>query len=763
MARRRKKKLNWFRLFSLLVLLAVTFVVAAGAGAVIYSLKDLPAFDPQKLTGDSSTLIYDGQGKLITEIGSQYRVPVKLGEVPLEVQNAFLAVEDSRFYDHRGIDFRGVLRALRNNFTKRGIYEGGSTITQQLARNCFLTQERSWKRKIQEAVLALAIERHYTKQEILEAYLNHVYFGTGAYGIQAAARIYFNKEVSQLTLKEGALLAGLVQAPSAYAPFENPAAARQRCDQVLDAMVRHGFLEANRAQALKEKPLELHPGATGSGVTGTYFVDYVTEQLVERYGADRVFREGLRVYTTMDPQIQAVAEKVFNQPQNFPASVADKQGVVQPQGAVVILDPQTGSILALVGGRGQPMVRQGFNRAVHARRQPGSAFKPLIAYAPAIEFLGHSPATVYDDIPVRFGSYEPRNHDGRYRGLVTLRTALALSINSVAVQLLNKVGVDQAVAFVARLGIKLDPARAQLGIALGGLDEGVTPLQMAQAYAALANQGQLAPATAILRVETRTGAVLEERRVQPLQVMKPTTAYLVTDMLRSAVEKGTGQNARLGSRPVAGKTGTTDEGKDVWFCGYTPELVGVVWIGYDQPRPMKSEFGGGKPALIWRQIMAEALKSSPAKNFARPPGIVSATVDGKSGLLPGPLTPPEDLVTDLFAEGTVPTQADDTRVLVDVCAISGLLATEHCPEKVTKVLIKRPYQVPPFVEDYRLRVPTASCNLHQQPSPPPSPPSSLDQGQERSTDHAGRKDRRSPLRLSPSPSLGMAEPAPRRN
>ncbi|RDV83200.1 transglycosylase domain-containing protein [Ammonifex thiophilus] len=763
MSRRRKKRLSFFRLFLLLVSLLGLFLMAGGAGAFLYSLRDLPSFDPRKLSGSSSTLLYDSQGKLIAEVGTQYRVPVKLGEVPLEVQNAFLAVEDARFYEHIGIDFRGVLRALWNNLTKKGIYEGGSTITQQLARNCFLSQERTWKRKIQEAILALAIERHYRKQEILEFYLNHVYFGAGAYGIQAAARTYFNKDVSQLTLEEGALLAGLVQAPSAYSPFENPKAALDRRNVVLDAMVRWGFLDPVKAQALKEKPLKLNPGFNGSGAPGAYFVDYVTEQLVARYGADRVFREGLRVYTTLDSRIQEIAERVLNDPQNFPSSVRDEQGVLQPQAAVVIIEPQTGSILALVGGRGQPSVRQGFNRAVHARRQPGSAFKPLIAYAPAVEYLGYAPATVLDDIPVRFGSYEPRNYDGRYRGLITLRTALTYSVNTIAVQLLDKVGMEKAAEFVSRLGIKIDPRRERLGIALGGLDEGVTPLQMAQAYAALANQGRLAPATAILRVETRAGAVLEEHQVRPVQVMKPTTAYLVTDMLRSAVEKGTGQNARLGGWPVAGKTGTTDECKDAWFCGYTPQLVGVVWMGYDRPRAMKGEYGGGKPATIWRKIMAEALRDTPPRDFPRPPGIVTATVDGKSGLLPGPLTPPEDLVTDIFAEGTVPSQVDDTRVLVELCAATGLLATEHCPEKVTKVMIKRPYQVPSCVEDYHLRVPTATCNLHQQPITPPPEKAPSDQEKEGSVDHAGRKDRRPPLRLPSAPGSGLAGKAPRRD
>lgn len=710
---KKKRRLNPWRLLIFLVLMVFFALGVGAAGMVVYSLKGMPAFDPARLEGALSTSLYDVNGKPFAEIGTQNRIPVKLSAIPLDVQDAFLAAEDVRFYDHIGIDPRAIFRAFYHNLRGGGILEGGSTITQQLAKNSFLTPERTLKRKVQEAILALQIERHYRKQEILELYLNHIYFGEGAYGIQAAARTYFNKDASDLTLSEGALLAALAKAPSLYSPFRDSKAALNRRNAVIDNMARYGFIKIEEASAAKAEPIKLNSGpAAARSYPYPYFVDYVTEQLVARYGVNQVFRGGLRVYTTLDPQIQEIVEQTVQNPKNFPPSRRDSEGQLQPQAAVVVLDPHKGHIVAFVGGR-EYTHRRGLNRATDIYRQPGSAFKPIIAYGPAIEELGYGPATVVDDSPVQYGNYQPRNYDGRYRGLVTLRTALARSINVPAVKVLKSVGLKKAEEFASRLGIKFTPGEEGLSLALGGLYKGVTPLMMAQAYGAFANQGVYVSPTAILKVETRSGAVLYEYKPKMVRVMKATTAYLVTDMLRSAVEHGTGRQARLGSQPAAGKTGTTDDSKDIWFCGYTPELVAVVWIGHDKPQEMPREFGGSYPAIIWREIMSKALKGKQTQNFVRPPGIVAATVDSKSGLLPGPLTPPEHQVTDLFAQGTVPTAADNTHVLVEVCATSGLLATENCPERLTKVMVKLPYSVPSYVYDYSERAPTETCTLHR--------------------------------------------------
>ncbi len=711
-AKRKKRRLNPWRLAIFLGLLACLGIGAGAAGMVIYSLKDMPAFDPARLEGSLATSLYDKNGKPFAEIGTQNRVPVKLSAIPIEVQNAFLAAEDVRFYDHIGVDPRAIMRAFYTNLRGGGIEEGGSTITQQLAKNSFLTQERTYKRKIQEAILALQIERHYRKQEILELYLNQNYYGEGAYGIQAASRTYFGKDTSELNATEGALLAALAQAPSLYSPFRDPQAAVSHRNAVLDKMARYGFLKPEEALKAKNEPIKLGSGSDGpKGDAFPFFVDYVTDQLVAKYGVSRVFRGGLQVYTTMDPRIQEIAEQTMQNPKNFPPSSRDGEGLLQPQGAVVVLDPRTGYINAFVGGR-EYTHRRGLNRATDIYRQPGSAFKPILAYAPAIEYLDAGPASVIDDAPIELPDYTPKNYDGKYRGLITLRTALTHSINIPAVKLLDKVGLDQGRQFASRLGFELTPGEEGLSLALGGIHKGVTPLQMAQAYAAFANQGVHVTPTAIIRVETRNGAVLDEFKPKMARVMKATTAYLVTDMLRTAVESGTGRQARLPSHPVAGKTGTTDESKDVWFCGYTPDLVAVVWIGHDQPREMPREYGGSYPAIIWREIMSNVLKDAPAQTFVRPPGIVAATVDSKSGFLPGSLTPPEHQVTDIFVEGSVPTMTDNTHVLLDVCAASGLLATEHCPERLTKVLVKLPYAVPATVLDSAERAPAETCSLH---------------------------------------------------
>ncbi|MEW5762769.1 MAG: penicillin-binding protein 1A [Bacillota bacterium] len=711
---KRKKKL---RLSRLLVLLALFLTLAGGGaafGVVLVSLTDLPAVNWDNLAPNAATLIYDKDGNLVTEIGLENRVPVNIQDVPPVVKKAFLAAEDNRFYQHHGVDFRAIARAAWRNIASGSTSEGGSTITQQLVKNCFLTPEKTLKRKVQEAYLAVQLERRYTKDEIFEMYLNWIYFGEGAYGIQAAAHTYFAKDVQELDLAEAAMLAGLPRAPSLYSPYRNPEAAKQRRSTVLDLMVKYGYISPAEAAKAKAEPLELKASADEKQYPYPYFVDYVTEELVARYGEARVFREGLKVYTTLDPRIQKFAEAAMENSRNFPATTRDKNGLLQPQGAAVVLDPHTGYIKAIVGGREHTQARQ-WNRATRTPRQPGSAFKPIIAYGPAVDKLGMGPATIIDDVPIKFPNWSPTNYDGIYRGLITMRTAIARSVNIPAVKVLQQVTLPTAYAFARQLGIStLHPEKEGLAAALGGLDEGVTALEMAGAYGAFANGGVYVEPTAILKVEERAGKVLDEFTPVKRRVMKPTTAWLITDMLRTVVQSGTGTAAQLGGRPVAGKTGTTDKRESVWFCGYTPELVGVVWIGYDnQNKPLPyGTYGGTYPARIWRQIMSQALAGMPVKNFPRPAGIVTATVDSKSGLLPGPNTPPHHQVTDYFAAGTVPTKVDDTHVLVEICPVSGLLAGPYCPERVQQVRVRLPYTVPEFVKDYHERVPPKTCDLH---------------------------------------------------
>ncbi len=712
--KKRNRKLNYKRLAVLIVILFVLIAGGSALGLVFSSIKDMPALSPEVLESGASTMIYDIDGNLVTQIGIRNSVPVDIKKVPPQLLNAFLAIEDPRFYQHHGISIRGIMRAAWSDLSSGSLREGGSTITQQLVRISFLSAEKTYKRKIQEIFMAFQVERRYTKDEILEMYLNNVYLGEGAYGIQAAAQTYFGKNIydQNLLLEEMALLAGLPQAPSAYSPFLDPKAALARRNDVLDSMVKNNYITASEAENAKAKEITLETKELAwRQYPYPYFLDYITDELTEKYGDDAVFKGGLKVYTTLDTKIQQIAETAMGRNANFPSSGTDASGILQPQGAVVVLDPHTGYIKALVGGREHTQKRQ-WNRATQTARQPGSAFKPIAAYGPAIEYTGMGPASVIDDIPVSYGSYQPRNFDGRYRGLITLRTALTNSINIAAVKvLMDYVGLANSIKFASNLGITLDPLNHGASMALGGLHEGVTPLQMASAYGAFSNQGVYIEPTVILKVEKQDGVILEQHVPKQRVAMKPTTAFLITDMLRSVVQSGTGTGAQI-SRPAAGKTGTTDEGKDLWFVGYTPELVAAVWMGYDQPEGMPQAYGGTYPTRVWQEIMSKALSDTPVSPFSAPAGIVTATVDGKSGLLPGPNTPGDSLVTDYFAEGTVPSASDNVHTFVEVCAASGQLPTQYCPDKVIKPLIKLPYSVPPSVEDYALRAPTESCTLH---------------------------------------------------
>ncbi|SHE33513.1 transglycosylase domain-containing protein [Desulforamulus putei] len=751
MATRKSRRLRPGRL---LFLIAVFFILIGGfasLGYVAYALSDMPAFDPVSLENMVPTSIYDKDGNLVTRIGTENREPIKLDEVPQVVKDAFLATEDERFYDHHGINFRSLGRALFKNLASGEIREGFSTITMQLVKLSYLSPERSIKRKLQEIVLTLQMERHFTKDEIFEMYLNKIYFGQGAYGIQSAAQTYFGKDLKkdQLTLEEAAFLAGLPQAPSTYSRYLDGAASidgelnKQKSDKnkqkdlekqqrdyelalnrrntVLLRMKEAGKITEQQRQEAAAKPLPDGSKMQATRYPYPYFIDYVTEKLVQKYGPDMVYKGGLKVYTTLDPKIQRIAEMALANPKNFPNYPPDKNGLPQPQGAAVFMEPGTGYLRAIVGGREHKQQRQ-LNRATQYQvladgrkigRQPGSAIKPIVAYGPAIEFNGMGPASVIDDIPTSFGSYSPKNSDGTFRGLITMRTALTHSVNIVAIKLLQQTGLEKAVKFAQGLGITtLDANRDGLAMALGGVSSGVVPLDMVGAYGAFANQGIYVKPHAITRVESFDGTLIDEFKPEKRRAMKATTAYLITDMLRSVVQSGTGTRANLGARPVAGKTGTTDDGKDIWFIGYTPELVGAVWIGHDSPKKMPQAYGGIYPAMIWREIMSKALSDVPIRQFSRPAGIVTATVDSKSGLLPGPNTPSDHMVTDLFAEGTVPKEVDNLHQVMEICATTGELPNDYCPDRITKVVIKLPYTVPPTVADYALRAPLNTCTLH---------------------------------------------------
>jgi penicillin-binding protein 1A len=726
--KKRRRKLNIARLALLIFSLLVVASGGAALALIYASVSDMTTFNPDAINFAAATEIYDENDELITRIGAENRIPINIKEdVPEMVQNAFIAIEDNRFRDHIGVDPYRILGAAWADIKSGSLKEGASTITQQLVNQSFdLKKEKSFKRKIQEAVYSIQMERHFTKDEILEGYLNGIYLGQGAHGIQAAAHAYFDKDVNELSLEEAALIAGLPQAPSAYDPFVNPEAAKNRRNIVIDQMARYGYITENEANEAKAKEIALEAGKISiTQYPYPYFMDYVISELTDENGdyklseAD-VFRGGMKIYTTLNPSMQQAAETAMANDNNFPSSYNVGGEQIEPNGAAVILDPSNGHVKALVGGR-EHVSQRGWNRATKEKRRPGSTIKPIIAYGPAIEYLGKGPASIIDDAPLVRGSYQPKNDNGSFRGLVPMRQALTSSINIVAVKLLEDVGLNNSFAFAKKLGIDgLNPKNEGLSAALGGLSTGVTPLQMAAAYGAFANNGIYSEPMAIRKIEGLDGTVVAEISPKQHRAMKETTAFLINDMLKDAVTKGTGTRALI-NRPMAGKTGTTDNSKgqtsDIWFAGYTPNLVAVTWIGntnqnYGLSSGGLGAYGGTYTAMIWKEMMQKATAGLPKNSFAKPGGLVQATVDSKSGLLPGPHTPEDHMVTDYFVQGTVPTKTDDTHVMMEVCATTGKLPSEYCTDRITKAVVKLPYDVPEFVADYGLRAPTKICDMH---------------------------------------------------
>lgn len=642
-----RKPSNWLgRVMKLLCVIAGVIIIGAGAGFAFASFQSIPDLSGTIKDPAASTLIYDYKGQLVTPVHAvENRIPIPLQKVPKNLQDAFIAVEDNRFYEHGGIDPRGILRAIWSNLTSGGITEGGSTITQQLAKNALLTQDQSFKRKFQEWVLAYQIEQKYSKQEILSFYLNQIYFGNGAYGVQAAAYTYFGKSAEELTLAEAALLAGLPKSPNYYSPFDNMKSAKERQATVLEQLVKYGYISQNDADKAKAEELKLTPQRKENGTIAPYFVDQVLQTLIDKYGTKTVYEGGLKVYTSLDLDMQKAAEAAIGN--SLPTYRTDGEGIKQPQGALVAMDPATGEIRAMVGGRGDDF----FNRAVLAQRQPGSSFKPF-TYLAALEH-GYTAATILKDEPFSSGGWSPQNYSRRTQGDVPLREALIYSLNLPLVRTASDVGIDNVLSYAKKMGItSLDSKNdSNLSAALGGLYHGVSPLEMTVAYGVLANNGVKSEPLMILKVVGRNGEVLEEHTPRRAEVIKPQLAYLMTNMLEGVVQRGTGAGANIG-RPAAGKTGTTDDYRDAWFVGYTPNLVATVWIGQDTGGNLDGITGGDLPAQIWRKFMVEATKKLPAASFTRPAGLVNVKINPVDGLLADSQTKnPKD---ELFIEGTQP-------------------------------------------------------------------------------------------------------------
>ncbi len=739
-----------------------------GTGTVLGILwqvtRDLPTFDSfQDYQPSLVSRVYADNGELIGQFYIERRLYTPIAQIPKNLTQAVIAVEDTRFLEHPGLDIVGIGRAAWTNLRKGGRFQGASTITQQLARALFLSPERTYTRKIKELILAIKMEWVLTKDQILEMYLNQIYFGHGAYGIAAATLTYFDKSVTELSLPEAAFLAGLPKAPNTYSPFRNPDLAKSRKELVLHRMVEANFITQEEAQTAIDT--EMNYRRQSLDPIASYFIEDIRQHLVERYGESLVYKGGLQIYTTLNIPMQKVAQeslqkglrqvdkrqgwrgplahvdfgKDFSPPEEYPElqnvdaaldhglyralvtkvtkksasilvgntykgtialsdmewarrqlkdihdvgtaetretatprqilkvgdiiEVLPKKGDLESgtfvleqtplvEGSLLALDPRTGAVQAMSGG--YDFSRSQFNRAVSARRQPGSAFKPLI-YATALQ-QGLTPATLILDAPVVYQDEEldrvwkPENYEKRFYGTISLREALRHSRNAATVRLLEQIGVPEVVNIASNLGIQ-SPLSQDLSLALGS--SSVTLQEITSAYGVFANQGMWLKPYQITLVKDVKGEILEQHLFEPRQAMKQENAYLTTNMLMDVIQSGTGRRAKKIGRPLAGKTGTTNGYNDAWFVGYAPNLATGVWVGFDSVRTLGRLESGARAALpIWTEFMAQALRNSPVMTFAIPEGIQFAQVDTTTGNLPTKSS--RHISTEVFRKGTEP-------------------------------------------------------------------------------------------------------------
>ncbi len=763
-----RRRWRWWQV-GLLALLALTLVgVTAVAGVIWHFSQDLPSLDLlQSYQPSLVTTVYADDRQPIGQFFIERRILTPLSDIPKTLTQAVIATEDVRFFEHPGLDYIGILRAGWTNIRHGGRkVEGASTITQQLARSLFLSAERSYDRKLRELILAYKMELVSSKEQILETYLNQIYFGQGAYGVASAAQSYFGKEIGKLTLAESAFLGGLPKSPSRFSPFTNYERAKKRQEHVLSRMEEAGFISAAERDAAIADTLNFR--RPGSEHIAPYFVEHIRQQLVAKYGETSVYKGGLQIYTTLNLEMQRAAEKAFVagvrdldkrqgwrgpkktvDPAALPApavSVADQplkpgdlmDGVVlklakdhyvvqigevtaklafddmawakrvlkgpdptrdavvnadpkrilKPgdvievgvkkvakdgvqvvleqtpivEGGLVAIDPRTGAIRAMVGG--YDFTRSEYNRAVQAHRQPGSAFKPVI-YATAMS-QGMSPATQILDAPVVYEQeaedkiWKPENYGRKFHGMVTLRDALAHSHNLATVRLLDKVGIRNVIEFAKTVGIT-SPLPADLSLGLGSSSVGL--LELTSVYGVFLNQGTRAEPFTIKMAQDNTGKTLEVMEDQPHEVITKETAYLITNMMEDVVQKGTGQAAKSLGRPIAGKTGTTNDYVNAWFIGGAPNLVTGVYVGFDDRRPLGDAETGARSALpIWIQFMKEALLQLPVAPFEIPDGVTFVKVDSSTGLLESDQGQEGEGAVELFAKGSEPTQAAPRRV-----------------------------------------------------------------------------------------------------
>jgi len=788
---RRRDKKGWAYYLLYTFIFSTLLFLLCGGFLFFYSSHQLPDYKPLKdRPFNAYSIVYSEEDEIVGKFLMDNRIPIPYERIPKTLVDAFVAAEDGEFFKHKGIDFKGIARAMVKNLMAGRIVQGGSTITQQVTKIFFLTPKRSLLRKLKEVAYAFGLERNLSKEEILSLYLNNIYLGNGAYGVEAAAESYFNKRSEQLNLAEMAMMAGLVKAPSRYSPINNLKRAKERQVYVLTRMTDLGFISQEQKQKAEQTPLKLQSRESAYFSKAPYFTEFIRQLVERKYGKEKLYQEGLRIYTTLDLSFQRAAEKDvdkglrdidkrqgFRGPiqtlsqkemkdlqkkkggsnpllQNeiyegvilskedskkyFTVWLEDRKAILpysesawalqvkptatyrpervkhpgdllnpgdvvhvrvkelpakkdQPpilsleqepliQGALLCLDPKNGYVKAMVGGR--EFSESQFNRALHSRRQPGSAFKPII-YAAALE-KGYHPSTIIMDSPVEYEDYDegtywaPKNYDKNFMGPITFRNALAHSRNVVTVKILEDIGVGYVLKFIKRLGIE-SPIKRDLSVALG--TSGVSMLELAQAFGVFANGGERVKPIFIKKIVTLGGEVLEENYpyvefeekdeeeegngepsspVSRERVLSPQHAFIMTHLLEGVVQHGTGQRAKVLNRPIAGKTGTSSDYTDAWFIGYSPSFLTAVWVGFDEKTSLGKEETGARAALpIWIAFMSRALADTPVEEFKPPQGIVMKKVNIETGL--PTFEESNETITEAFVEGMLPEEKGHDR------------------------------------------------------------------------------------------------------
>ena len=649
-------------------------------------------FDVYRITGcDRTSIIYDGQSDVVTRLhGVQDRTWVSISELQPSTVYAFISAEDARFFEHEGVDVIRIAGAIVADIKAGSYVQGASTISQQLIKLSHLTSEKTISRKAEEAALAYEMERQYSKEDILEMYLNYVYFGGGYYGIEAAAEGYFGVHASDLTLDQSAMLAGILKSPSGYAPHINYAASINRRNNILRLMRDYGYItDDEKKQASARRPTILHDKREEySG----YYTDAVTKSAAALMGitVDELIRGGYNIYSAMDSDIQHYCEEMFKNGELFPAE--------DSEAAIVVLEPSTGMVVAMVGGRSYTGGIS-FNRATDIRRQPGSVIKPVIAYAPAFEYLNYTAADMILDEETTFADYTPSNYGNKYYGWVTVREAVTKSLNVPAVKTLSEVGVERAKDFAKRCGIEFDDKDDSLALALGGFTYGVSPLQIAGAYSCFASGGIYNTPTLIKKITDRNGLTVYEYRQDSRRVMSEANAYILTSMLKSVVTEGTGHRLNTLDIPIAGKTGTVglaNGNRDAWMAGYTPEYTAVVWQGYDSDRLgllPSSATGGTYPALMLYELFNHIYPDGRSGDFEKPESVKQYSIDAKTlkkqhkAVLANAMTPQSSRITEYFTEETAPEDVSgywavpgSAQNLLAVREEGGVMVSFDCPD-----------------------------------------------------------------------------------